>query len=96
MMPKSVVVVSHMVNPEWCLAVNTTYLMPASLASAAQSAGSNLRGIEGLRQVFEEAAGVGFVGAGQGMGDDHAGLAIDRPVDEQAEALVAKPLQASG
>ena len=45
MIPKSVVFVSHIANPEWCLVVNTTYLMPASLASAAQSRGSNLRGL---------------------------------------------------
>ena len=46
MMPKSVVFVSHMANPEWCLVVRTTYLMPASFASAAQSLGSNLRGLK--------------------------------------------------
>ena len=46
MMPKSVVFVSHMANPEWCLVVKTTYLMPASFASAAQSCGSNLRGLK--------------------------------------------------
>jgi hypothetical protein len=35
-----------MVKPEWCLVVKTTYFMPASLASTAQSSGCSLRGLK--------------------------------------------------
>ena len=49
--------------------------------------------IECLRQLFKKALQVGFVGAGQRMRNHDAGLAIHRPMNEQAESLVAKPLQ---
>ncbi len=45
---KSVVALSNMVKPAWCLVVKTTYFMPAILASAAQSCGWNLRGLKVL------------------------------------------------
>ena len=53
-------------------------------------------GIEGIRQFGEEAPGEIVRGSDQRMTDHHAELAIDAPVDEEAEALVAKPLEALG
>ena len=93
MMPKSVVFVSHMAKPEWCLVVRTTYRIPASFASARPILRVEFARVERLRQVVKEALGVGFVGAGERMGDDHARLRIHGPVDKHAEALIAKPLQ---
>ena len=43
---KSVVFVLNMQKPEWCLAVKTTYFIPASLARAVQSLGSNFFGLK--------------------------------------------------
>jgi len=80
-----------MAKPEWCLVVKTTYLMPASLASAAQSLGSNLRGLKALGSSSKNRL-VGFVSDGERMRNHDASLAVNRPVDEQTDSLVAKPL----
>jgi hypothetical protein len=50
--------------------------------------------IEGLRQIFEEALGIVRRSTHQGVADDDTRLAIHAPVDEHAEALIAKPFQA--
>ena len=42
----SVVFVSNMQKPSWCLVVKTTYFMPASFAAFAQGAGSNCTGLK--------------------------------------------------
>ena len=96
MMLKSVVAVCHMAKPEWCLVVKTTYLTPASFASAAQSCGLNLRGLKVFGRSSKKRLSVVVGGADQRVADHHAELAVDAPVDEQAEAQVAEPLQAVG
>ena len=49
--------------------------------------------VEGFGQFVEEAVSVFRRCADQGVADDDAELAVDAPVDEEAEALIAKPLQ---
>ena len=92
-MPKGVVVVSNMAKPEWCLAVNITYRMPASRASRAPIRRVEGARIERLRQFLEEPVGIFRRSAHQRMADDDAQLAIHAPMDEQAETLVTEPLQ---
>ena len=58
--------------------------------------GFEFAGVEGFRKILEESAGVGGVGTGERVGDHDAGLGIDGPVDEEAEALVAEPFEAVG
>jgi hypothetical protein len=55
-----------------------------------------LVGVKALRQIFEKAICVFGGSADQGVTDDHAKLAVHAPVDEEAEALIAKPFQALG
>ena len=38
----------HIENPSWCLVMNTTYFIPASLASRIQASASNLTGLNRL------------------------------------------------
>ncbi len=49
--------------------------------------------IEGFGQVLEEAVRVFGRGPDQRVADDHAQLAVHAPVDEEAETLIAEPLQ---
>lgn len=49
--------------------------------------------IKRRRQLGKEPFHVVVGSACEGVTDDHAQLAIEAPVDEQSEALVAKPLQ---
>src|SRR3954447_23199447 len=58
--------------------------------------GIELAGVERLREVGEESAGVVVGGAGEGVADDRAELAVDGPVNEEAEALVAEPFETVG
>jgi len=55
-----------------------------------------LAGIEGLEQFGKEAVGVVARSADEGMADDDAELAIEAPMDEESEALVAEPVEAVG
>ena len=55
-----------------------------------------LLGVEGLRQIVEKAAGIFRRRSHERMADDHAELAVDAPVDEEAEALIAEPFEALG
>ena len=50
-------------------------------------------GVEGLRQVLKETAGVVFIRADQAVADHRADLGIKRPVDEHAECLIAECFQ---
>ena len=49
--------------------------------------------VEGFGQLLEEAVRVFRRCADQRVADDHAELAVHAPVDEEAEALIAEPLQ---
>src|ERR1700722_8546259 len=55
--------------------------------------GLELIRVEGFGQFAEEAVGVVGGCAYQGMADDHAELTVHAPVDEEAEALIAKPVE---
>ena len=50
--------------------------------------------IKGFGQLREEPVGEIFRRPGQCMTDYHSELAIDAPMNEQAEALIAKPFEA--
>ena len=58
--------------------------------------GIELARVERLRQLGEEAARVIVGRAGQRVADHRAELAVDAPVDEEAEALVAEPFEPVG
>ena len=56
----------------------------------------NLRGLKVFGSSVKNRLDVGFVGPHQRMRNHHAGLAVNRPVDEQAESLVVEPFQPLG
>ena len=56
--------------------------------------GMKVIGIEGFGKFPEEAVGVFRGCTDQGMADDHAELTVHAPVDEEAEALIAEPVEA--
>ena len=45
-------------KPSWCLAVMTTYFMPASLAAAIQATGSYFTGLKRLAKAWYSATGI--------------------------------------
>ena len=55
--------------------------------------GMEVIGVESFGEFCEEAVSVLGGCADQGMADDHAELTVHAPVDEEAEALIAKPVE---
>ena len=51
-------------------------------------------GVERFGQIFEEVLGVIIRGAHERVTDDGTKLAVDAPVNEEAEALIAEPFDA--
>ena len=60
---------------------------------AGKAVGVEAGGIEGLGEIAVEAFNILGAGAYEGVTDDGAELRVDAPVNEQAEALIAEPLQ---
>ena len=55
--------------------------------------GMEVIGVEGFGKFAEEAVSVLGRGADQGVADDYAELTVHAPMDEEAEALIAEPVE---
>jgi hypothetical protein len=90
MMLKSVVSVSNMQKPLWCLVVNTTYFHSGHFCGTGPCGGIEMHWIEAFGQLVDITVQVIRRSTHHAVRDHHPQLGVKAPVYKHAEAQVAE------